>query len=132
MYARLALICCLAIVVVSCATRTANAPLDTSRGVPSVDGQWTLTVESPMGREQLAATFAQSGAHLTGMLSGAAGEVPIEGRVEGNQLQFEMSLDVRGQPLLLDYVGTVEGDTMSGTVQFGPIGTGKFSGVRKM
>ena len=85
-----------------------------------------------MGREDVEASFTLVGDHVTGTMRSAGRDVPLEGTVNGNELRFDMSLDVRGQALQLDYVGTVEGDTMSGTVQFGPIGTGKFSGTRKM
>lgn len=103
----------------------------TNADMSSVGGDWLLTIESPMGREAVAASFSQMGERVTGTLNSSGRDVPIEGRMKGNELQFEMSLDVRGHPLQLDYVGIVEGDTMSGTVQFGPIGQGKFSGTRK-
>ncbi len=96
-----------------------------------VAGEWTLTVESPMGRDDVHAKFTQAGDRLTGSVLNAGREIPVAGTVQGNVVSFGLSLDVRGQPLHLDYEGTIEGDSMSGTVQFGPIGNGKFSGKRK-
>ncbi len=97
---------------------------------PNVAGEWTLTVESPMGRDDVRARFIQDGDRLTGTLINAGEEIPAVGTVDGNSVNFGISLEVRGQPLQLDYAGTIEGDSMSGTVQFGPIGSGKFSGTR--
>jgi hypothetical protein len=91
-----------------------------------------LTIESPMGRDDVEATFNQNGERLTGTVFSAGREVPLEGTVNGEQVDFGMSLNVRGEPLQLDYSGIVDGDNMSGTVRFGPIGTGKFSAKRKV
>jgi hypothetical protein len=96
----------------------------------NVAGEWTLTVESPMGRDDVRAQFEQAGEQLSGTVISEGREIPVVGTVRGNSVRFGISLDVRGQPLQLDYVGTIEGDNMSGTVQFGPVGNGKFSGRR--
>ena len=37
----------------------------------------------------------------------------------------------QGQDMTIDYVGTVDGDTMAGTVVFGDLGEGTFEGTRK-
>lgn len=83
-----------------------------------------------MGRDDVRASFTQSGDQLTGTLINAGQAIPVTGTVHGNLVNFGISLDVLGQPLQLDYAGTIDGDSMSGTVQFGPIGSGKFSGRR--
>jgi hypothetical protein len=133
MHARFGLAGCLIFLLASCSSAPVGGPVVTPAAAVSsqVAGLWTLTVESPMGREDVDASFTLVGDHVSGTMRSAGRDVPLEGTVNGNVLRFDMSLDVRGQALQLDYVGTVEGDTMSGTVQFGPIGTGKFSGTRK-
>ena len=133
MHARFGLAGCLIIFLASCSSARLGGPVVTPAAAvsPQVAGLWTVTVESPKGREDVDGSFTLVGDHVTGTMRSAGRDVPLEGTVNGNELRFDMSLDVRGQALQLDYVGTVEGDTMSGTVQFGPIGTGKFSGTRK-
>ena len=113
-------------------TPPSQAPVAPIAVPPSsnVTGQWTLTVESPMGRDDVRAQFVQAGEYLSGTVINEGREIPVVGTVHGNSVSFGISLDVRGQPLQLDYVGTIDGDNMSGTVQFGPIGNGKFSGTR--
>ncbi len=124
----------IAIALSACSTAPRSVPATPENIPPSagLSGNWLLTVESPMGRDEVETTFEQSGHRLGGFMKSAGTNVPIEGTLEGKSVNFGMSLEVRGQPLKFDYVGTVEGDTMSGTVQFGPMGTGKFSGVRKL
>jgi hypothetical protein len=98
----------------------------------SIAGIWDITVESPMGRDAMQTRFEQSGQRLSGVMKTSGADVPLKGNVNGEAIRFDMSLDVRGQPLKLEYAGTVRGDEMTGTVQFGPMGTGNFSGVRRV
>jgi hypothetical protein len=97
----------------------------------SIAGLWVITVESPMGRDAMQTRFEQSGERLSGVMKAAGADVPLQGNVNGEAIRFDMSLDVRGQSLKLEYAGTVHGDEMTGTVQFGPMGQGNFSGVRR-
>ena len=101
-------------------------------GSQSIAGVWDITVESPMGRDAMQTRFEQSGERVSGVMKTAGADVPLQGNVDGEAIRFDMSLDVRGQPLKLEYAGTVHGDEMTGTVQFGPMGTGSFSGVRRV
>lgn len=116
----------------------AAVPQNDPRPVPrtpevlqSIAGIWDITVESPMGRDAMQTRFEQSGERLSGVMKTAAADVPLQGNVAGEAIHFDMSLDVRGQSLKLEYAGIVRGDEMTGTVQFGPMGTGSFSGVRR-
>jgi hypothetical protein len=91
---------------------------------------WLLDVESPLGREKIVARFEQSGTVLAGEMTTKGVDVPLRGDLDGDAVRFDMTFDVRGKPLTLQYNGTVQGEGMSGTVQFGPMGTGSFSGRR--
>jgi len=95
----------------------------------SVDGTWKVTVNSPMGAQDATLVFKASGSTLTGTLSNASGTIPIEdGTVDGNKVSWKARLS-SPFPMTLDCSGTVEGDTISGTVNtsFGPA---PFSGHR--
>ena len=105
-------------------------PKEVTRSV-DVSGMWMLNVESPMGREDIVARLEQTGTALSGAMNSNGVDVPLRGDIRGDAIQFDMTLDVRGSPLTFKYNGTVQGDAMTGTVQFGPMGTGKFSGRRK-
>lgn len=118
--------------LVGCALAPVEQPSEPTEMVRDTDisGVWLLNVESPMGREEIRARFEQSGRALSGAMNTHGVDVPLRGGIDGEAIQFDMTLDVRGQPLTLQYIGTVVGEAMSGTVQFGPMGTGRFSGQR--
>ena len=98
---------------------------------PNVAGTWVLTVESPMGTRDSDAIFNQTGEQLDGKMVSPRGEAPFTGTLKGDAIAFNLTINAQGQELRLDYAGTVTGDTMAGTVQFGSFGEGKWSGKRK-
>lgn len=97
----------------------------------SIAGTWVLTTESRMGSHDADAVFTQAGAALAGKLVQQRSEMALTGSVKGDVVEFGFDVDVHGRTLTIDYTGTVSGDTMSGTVHFGPFGEGKWSGTRK-
>jgi hypothetical protein len=103
----------------------------TSPKSDALNGVWVLTVESPMGRDDMEARLEQTGQRLSGHMHTAGSDVPLQGTVKGEAIRFDMSLTVRGQALKLEYAGIVQGDQMAGTVQFGPMGMGRFFGLKK-
>jgi len=44
---------------------------------------------------------------------------------------FDFTINVQGTDLKLDYIGTVEGDTMKGKAVFGQFGEGTFTAKRQ-
>jgi L-seryl-tRNA(Ser) seleniumtransferase len=99
---------------------------------PVVGGTWIVTTQSPMGSRDADAIFTQVGEQLSGKMVSPRGEVPLAGTLKGDAVAFGVNVNVQGQELQIDYTGTVDGDTMSGTVQFGPIAKGTWTGKRKM
>ncbi len=99
--------------------------------LPDVSGTWELNVESPMGSRASDAIFTQTGETLGGKMVSPRGEVPLNGTIKGDAVNFGINVNVQGQNLQIDYAGTVTGDTMSGTVVFGSFGDGKWTGKRK-
>lgn len=98
---------------------------------PVVGGTWIVTTQSPMGTRDADAIFTQQGEELSGRMVSSRGEVPLSGTLKGDAVAFGMNVTVQGQELQIDYTGTVTGDTMSGTVTFGPLAKGTWSGKRK-
>jgi hypothetical protein len=97
----------------------------------AVDGTWKLIVNTPMGAQESMLTISSSGAALSGTQSAGSGEgKPIDsGAVNGNAVSWKSSIS-RPMPMTLEFSGTVDGDSMSGTVKLGMFGTQPFSGVR--
>ena len=74
-----------------------------------VDGKWTGTVSTPMGDIPVAYEFKAEGTTLTGTTLGIdGGSVPIkDGKVDGNNISFNVTLDFGGMAIDLSYKGVV-------------------------
>ena len=74
-----------------------------------VDGKWTGTVSTPMGDIPVAYEFKADGAKLIGTTLGPdGGSVPIkDGKVDGNNISFGVTLDFGGMAIDLTYKGVV-------------------------
>jgi len=74
-----------------------------------VDGKWTGTMSTPGGDFPLTFTFKADGAKLTGSMTGMDGmEIPItNGKVDGNQISYTVTIDFGGMALEMIYKGVV-------------------------
>lgn len=96
----------------------------------AVDGNWNLTIKTPMGDQTGLLTLNTEGGALTGQMSGNMGAVPIEnGSVEGDAVKWSAKV-TSPMPITLEFDGKVEGDSLSGNVKLGAFGTSTFSGAR--
>src|SRR6266850_2400958 len=77
-----------------------------------VDGKWTGSVSTPAGDFPVNFTFKAEGATLTGSMVGFDGaEIQIkDGKVDANNISFNVTLDFGGMPLALYYKGVVSPD----------------------
>jgi hypothetical protein len=96
-----------------------------------VSGNWKLTIETPNGPGSPSLVLKQEGEKLTGTYKGRFGESPLEGMVKDKEIKFTVKVNAQGQELLIEYSGTVEGDTMKGKVKFGEFGEGTFTGKKE-
>ena len=97
----------------------------------AVDGTWKLIVNTPMGTQESTLTLSTAGGTLTGTQTAPnGGSRDIEdASVDGNAVSWKASIS-KPMPMTLQFNGTVEGDTMSGTVKLGMFGSAGFSGSR--
>ena len=74
-----------------------------------VDGKWTGTMSTPGGDFPLTFTFKADGSKLTGSMTGMDGmEIPItNGKVDGNQISYTVTIDFGGMALEMIYKGVV-------------------------
>jgi hypothetical protein len=74
-----------------------------------VDGKWTGNFETPNGPVTVAFEFKADGTSLTGSTSGPDGtSLPIKnGKIDGNNITFNVTLDFGGMPFELAYKGVV-------------------------
>jgi len=97
----------------------------------NVSGEWDLSVETPNGTGTPSVSFKQDGENLTGTYKGRFGESQVKGTIKGNEFTFSVTISIQGQDLVLDYSGTVDGDSMKGKAKFGEYGEGNFTGKKK-
>ncbi|MFC3076739.1 hypothetical protein ACFODL_01420 [Phenylobacterium terrae] len=95
----------------------------------SADGNWKITINTPMGAQEVNANITTSGDTFTGTTSGRMGEQKIEGKVNGDTLTWSTNIS-QPMPMTLEFQATVNGDNMTGTVQLGAFGSAPISGVR--
>ena len=93
----------------------------------NVAGEWDFTVESPAGTGTPHFSLKQDGANISGTYKGAFGESPVSGTVKGTEVSLVFQVDAQGMNLDVSYSGTVEGESMKGTVKLGELGEGTFT-----
>jgi hypothetical protein len=97
-----------------------------------VSGTWGLEVNTPAGTGTPTLVLNQDGEKLSGMYkSNQFGEAPITGTLKGNTINFAFDLNIEGNAVTVTYTGTVEKDTMSGSLKFGEYADGTFTGKKK-
>ena len=83
-----------------------------SAPAPAV-GVWSVELNTPLGN--LPATLTVNADGTGTMASDALGETGIDGiTFDGNMFMFSAEVDAQGQMLVLEFSGTVEGDSVNG------------------
>ena len=96
----------------------------------AVDGNWTLTMTTPMGERKATLTLLNSGGTLTGTQGADGNSAEIfEGTVTGDDVAWKVSI-TNPMPLTLAFTGKVAGDSIAGEMGIGPMGSFPFTGTR--
>ena len=96
----------------------------------AVDGNWEITVNSPMGAQKVRLELTSDGAALTGTQHAQGKSQPVaNGKVDGNSVSWSANIS-SPMPMALEFSGAVDGDTLKGTVKAGSFGAFPFSGTR--
>ena len=115
----------------ACCSKT-NSGLRHGRGENrmAVDGNWNITLSTPLGDREATLTLATNGGALTGKQAADGNEADIvDGTVNGNDVAWKASI-TNPMPLTLAFSGKVDGDSISGDVSIGPMGSFPFKGKR--
>lgn len=96
--------------------------------VVSLTGTWDVSVDSPSGKETSVLVLQQNiFGKITGTCKAALGEPKVQGKIFGSN--FEFSFNSKG--IDITYAGKIEGNKISGSVDFGSSGKGTFTGEKK-
>ncbi len=109
---------CWAVLILMCSVSLAS---DTSSNVA---GTWTVTASSGRRKAKQTLVIQQDGAKITGTFKGPRQSGTLEGSVAGNSIKFHVMAKAP-----LDYTGTVDGDSMKGTLS-GEGKNGEWSATR--
>jgi hypothetical protein len=84
-------------------------------------GKWTFETQGRNGPTTQALNLKQSGSDLTGTLAGGrGGEVQIsDGKVDGDNVSFNVVREFQGNKITIKYTGTISGDEMKLTIEAG-------------
>jgi hypothetical protein len=81
-----------------------------------VTGTWKAQIEGRRGPQDVTFTFMQSGDALTGSVDNGRGGQPIsEGKVDGDNVSFVVSLEFNGNTVKQEYKGAVSGSEIKFT-----------------
>jgi hypothetical protein len=96
----------------------------------AVDGNWNITMSTPMGERNTTLSLKNSGGTLTGTQGedGNSAEI-FDGTANGDDVAWKVSI-TNPMPLTLEFSGKVSGDSMSGEMGIGPMGSFPFKGTR--
>ena len=96
----------------------------------AVDGNWNLTMTTPMGERNATLSLKSAGGTLTGT-QGAEGNLAeiFDGTVNGEDVAWKVAI-TNPMPLTLAFIGKVSGDSIAGEMGIGPMGSFPFTGTR--
>ncbi len=96
----------------------------------AVDGNWTIVLSTPMGEKTGTVVFASEGAVLTGTMTNEFGPTGVEnGEIDGDHLFWTTKM-TQPMPMTLEFDVDIEGDSLKGSVKFGPLGEAPVRGTR--
>ena len=97
----------------------------------NVSGEWELTMETQRGPMTQTLKIVQDGEKITVTMVSQRGEVTGEGTVKEKDIEWTVKRTGRdGNEMTITYKGTVEGTTMSGTVEM-PMGSMEWKATKK-
>jgi hypothetical protein len=96
----------------------------------AVDGNWNITMSTPMGDRNTTLSLKSAGGTLTGTQTAEGNSTDIfDGTASGDDVAWKVSI-TNPMPLTLEFTGKVSGDSISGEMGIGPMGNFPFTGTR--
>lgn len=95
----------------------------------SADGNWKVTINTPMGARTMDVNIATHGDTFTGKVDSEMGTQEVQGKVDGDTLTWSTDI-TNPMPMKLDFTAKVEGDKMTGNCKLGMFGNASLTGER--
>lgn len=95
-----------------------------------VEGNWAVRIQYLRGEAEQHLQLTQSGSEVEGTLQGEIYRAPLMGNVQADRLKLHGVMTVSGHAITWNFMGTVSGDAMSGTVNLGEYGEARWSARR--
>jgi hypothetical protein len=95
----------------------------------SADGNWKVTINTPMGARTMNVGITTSGDTFTGKVDSEMGTQEVQGKVDGDTLTWSTDI-TNPMPMKLEFTAKVEGDKMSGNCKLGMFGNASLTGER--
>ena len=93
---------------------------------PTLTGLWQVELRNEVASEQVMVSIEQQDAALTGTYVGSYQLSDLEGRFDGDEVQFEYIID----GVRVVYTGELKGQYLSGTYYAGAFDRGEFKARR--
>jgi len=103
----------------------------TPAAAQSAAGEWNAQMNTPGGVREFKVLIQVTGDSLSGTVKRPAGDVPLSGRIKGDQVTFAYTIDYGGNALVLTVTATLAGDAMKGSIDFGGNAQESFSATRQ-
>lgn len=92
----------------------------------SFSGTYTVTINTPMGKQEGKLTLAEDGGALTGSMEQGGDSVALKnGSVNGDAATWDVDV-TKPMPLTLSFDGKKDGDKITGSVKLGAFGSSTF------
>lgn len=95
-------------------------------------GTWDLTTISPEGTFNSVMEVREEAGKLVAVGKSPQGERKYDSvAVEGNNITLVITIDYNGSPMVITYVGKIDGAKIAGEADYGGLATGTFSAAKK-
>jgi uncharacterized pyridoxal phosphate-dependent enzyme len=99
-------------------------------GTPApVQGAWAVTIQYPRGTGEQKFTIEQSGNELSGMQNGEIYNANLKGVIHADQIELHSNMQVPGNSIPWTFKGTVQGNTITGSVRMGEYGSATWKAI---
>ena len=94
---------------------------------PDITGKWDMSIVTSQGSNPVTLTVKKESDKLTGVMSSAMGEVPATVTLKEKAVSIELAIQTPNGAMNIVMSGSVDGDSMKGTADFGGRGTGEWT-----